>query len=83
MKDVELIQEYKLFSIKVLGKVLKKKPLGETTSFKKPTVNVKTSDMLCFFFRIVFLQVIYTPLMHYKHLNLFFGHVKKKSKSWG
>ena len=38
---------------------------------------MKTSDMLCFFPFKIFLQVIYTPLMHYKHWNLFFGNVKK------
>ena len=53
MKDVEIILEYKLFSIKLLGKILTKKGLGETNTWKK-TLNVKTSDILWVFFKIVF-----------------------------
>ena len=49
MKNVELTLEYKSVPpIKLLGKVLTKKRLGKTTSYyKNPTLNVKTSDMLC------------------------------------
>ena len=39
------------FSIKLLGKSTIKKKLGKTTSKQKnPTLNIKTSDMLCLFF---------------------------------
>ena len=56
MKDVEHILEYKLIVfIKLLGKSTNKKKLGKTTSKQKnPTLNIKTSDMLCFFCNIYF-----------------------------
>ena len=86
MKDVEHILEYNLiFSpIKLLGKSTNKKnQLGKTTSKQKnPTLNIKTSDILLFFFKIVFTSNLQS-IDALQTLKFIFPACQFFSKSWG